>query len=111
MKKFTNLRNSLFLIFLVSSVVLIVFFLPERVAYDRKGMEFSFLFDDMIDGKRVVLFDLSSRKDLPPEAEIVILKGEPLFWEPQELAEKLKGKWLGIVEFDHLTISQEKSHF
>ncbi|MBZ4661056.1 MAG: hypothetical protein JG779_210 [Thermotoga sp.] len=100
MKKFTNLRNSLFLIFLVSSVVLIVFFLPERVAYDRKGMEFSFLFDDMIDGKRVVLFDLSSRKDLPPEAEIVILKGEPLFWEPQELAEKLKGKWLGIVEFD-----------
>ncbi|KAF2959099.1 DUF5693 family protein [Thermotoga sp. 38H-to] len=100
MKKFTNLKNSLFLIFLVSSVVLIVFFLPERFSYDRKGLVFSFLFDDMIDGKWVVLFDLSSKKDLPPEAKVVILKGEPLFWEPQELAEKLKGKWVGIVEFD-----------
>lgn len=86
--------------FLVSSIVFLAIFLPERIASDKEGMKFSFLFDDMIDGRRVVLFDLSSEREIPENAEIVILKGEPAFWTPETLAEKLRGKLVGIVEFD-----------
>ncbi|WP_236681718.1 DUF5693 family protein [Thermotoga sp. RQ7] len=94
------MKSRLYLMFLLSSIVFLAIFLPKRIASDKEGIRFSFLFDDMIDGRRVVLFDLSSEKEIPESAEIVILKGEPTFWTPEILAEKLRGKLVGIVEFD-----------
>ncbi|PLV59743.1 DUF5693 family protein [Thermotoga sp. KOL6] len=100
MEKFLSLRDNLYLMFFVSSIILVVCFLPARIIVDREGMMFSFLFDDMIDGKKIVLFDLADDESIPHDADVVILKGEPNSWNPKDLAKDLKGKWVGILEFD-----------
>ena len=87
--------------FLICAIVMISVYLPKRVILDERGMRFSFLFDEMIDGERIVLYDVSEGGDIPSSAEVVILSGEPAPGiDPSALAKKLVGKWLGIVEFN-----------
>jgi len=96
------LKDKLFLIFLLSSYILISVFLPLRWKCDLEGLNFSVIKDEDLDALGIELWDLSSNMNLSEEASIVFLKGKPVDKDPKKIAEILDKKdiWHGILEFD-----------